>query len=57
MDNGTRIITEISVAGITFASFVDALPSVAAAVGAIYYAFQIWETPTVRSWRSRWNKS
>ena len=57
MDNGTRIITEISVAGITFASFVDALPSLAAAVGAIYYLFQIWETPTVRGLRRRWNKS
>lgn len=55
MDNGTRIITEISVAGITFASFIDALPSLAALVGAIYYSFQIWETDTVRSWRRKPN--
>ena len=57
MDNGTRIEVEMSVAGVTFASFMDALPAIAALVGAIYYGFMIWETETVRKWTGRWNKS
>ena len=57
MDNSTRVITEISVAGVTFASFVDVLPAVAALVGAIYYGVQIWETETVKRLTRRWNKS
>ncbi len=57
MDNSTRVITEISVAGVTFASFVDVLPAVAALVGAIYYGVQIWETETVKRLTGRWNKS
>jgi len=57
MDNGTRVAVELSVAGVTFASFMDALPAVAAGVGAIYYAFMVWETETVKKWTGRWNKS
>lgn len=57
MDNGSRIVTEISVAGVTAASFMDALPAVAALVGAVYYGFMIWETETVKKWTGRWNKS
>lgn len=53
MDNGTRVVTEISVAGVTFASFMDAIPAVAGIVGAIYYAVMIWETETVRKWTGR----
>ena len=37
MDNGTRIAVELSVAGVTFASFMDALPAIAAGFAALYY--------------------
>lgn len=57
MDNSTRIVAELSVAGVTFASLMDALPAIAALVGAAYYCFMIWETETVRKWTGRWNKS
>lgn len=57
MDNSTRVLTEISVAGVTFASFMDVLPAVAALVGAIYYGVQIWETETVKRLTKRWNKN
>jgi len=53
MDNSTRIITEVSVASVTFASLMDALPAIAALVGAVYYGFMIWETETVKKWRER----
>ena len=53
MDNSTRIVTELSVASVTFASLLDVLPAIAALVGAIYYGFMIWETETVRKWRER----
>jgi len=53
MDNSTRIVTELSVASVTFASLMDALPAIAAVVGAVYYGFMIWETETVKKWRER----
>lgn len=53
MDNGTRVAVEFSVAGVTFASFMDALPAIAALVGAVYYAFMIWETETMKKWTGR----
>ena len=54
MDNGTRIITELSVASVTLSAFFDAIPAVAALVGAIYYGIQIWETKTIKEIRERW---
>lgn len=57
MDNGTRIAVELSVAGVTFASVMDALPAIAAMVGAVYYGVMIWETETIKKWTGRWNKN
>ena len=37
MDNGTRIAVELSVAGVTFASLLDALPAIAALFAGLYY--------------------
>jgi hypothetical protein len=54
MDNGTRIAVELSFAGITFASFMDALPAIAAGFAAVYYVAMTIEA--VGRMRSKWNK-
>lgn len=56
MDNGTRIAVELSVAGVTFASFMDALPAIAAGFAGIYYIAMTVEA--VGRMRGKWkNKS
>jgi len=54
MDNGTRIAVELSVAGVTFASFMDALPAIAAGFAAVYYMAMTVEA--IGRMRSKWNK-
>lgn len=54
MDNGSRIIVETAVAGVTFGSLIDALPSFVALFALIYYICMIVEV--IGRMRRRWNK-
>lgn len=45
-----RWIAETVNFGVLFAALVGILPAVTAIVGAVYYAIQIYESPTVQKW-------
>lgn len=51
-DTGKNIL-DLSAAGVTLGTVIDALPSISAVLVVIWLTLRIWESDTVRSWTNR----